>query len=126
MLRLILQQCCAIQQEFAYLDFRHEQFITENLFGGNLEAQWDRAVPLVYQILDIKEQFAAGISLLDYVTTYALSQFGFFARVLDKKGVEGKEKWIEENGRPTMERLILSTIAPSDTLRRAIDTHVLE
>ena len=177
----------ALKEEIAYLDFRHEQFITENLFGGNLEAQWDPAVPLVYQILDIKaqshalifsrraiqvglntakklftptpfkirqftsvyiahldlgpdqaitleaqltedikEQFAAGISLLDYVTTYALSQFGFLARVLDKKGVEGKEKWIEVNGRPTMERLILSTIAPSDTLRRAIDTHVLE
>jgi len=177
----------ALKEEIAYLDFRHEQFITENLFEGDLLGQWDRAVRLVYQVLDIKaqsralifsrraiqarlntarqlltptalkirqftsvyiayldlgadqattleaqltedikQQFAAGISLLDYVTNYALSQFGFFARILDKKGVEGKEKWIEENGRPALERLILSTIAPSDTLRRAIDTHVLE
>ena len=94
---------------------------------AHLDLGPDQAITLEAQLTeDIKEQFAAGISLLDYVTTYALSQFGFLARVLDKKGVEGKEKWIEVNGRPTMERLILSTIAPSDTLRRAIDTHVLE
>ena len=177
----------ALGEEMAYLDFRHEQFITENLFEGDLNAQWDRAVRLIYQALeireharslifsrraiqsrlntarqlltpaplkirqftsayvahldlspdealtlevqlteDINEQFAAGMSLLEYTTTCVLSQFGFLARVLDKKGVESKHKWIEENGRPMQERLILSTIAPSDTLRRAIDTHVLE
>ena len=177
----------AAREEVDYLELKNELSLNHNLFAGDLEAQSDRAIRLIYQALefwtqsrtllfsrraiqqrldtakqllthspdtiqqctnayitclsldidesitleanlieDFNDQFSAGLSLIEFTNTIIFNQPGFIAKILDKKRVSSLSEWVKENERPMQERLITSMIAPSDTIRRVIDTHVVD
>ena len=98
-----------------------------NAYITHLSLGIDESMTLeAHLIEDFNEQLSAGLSLIKFVSTVIFNQPGFIAQIFDKKRVNSLSEWIEGNERPMQGRLIASMIAPSDTIRRVIDAHVID
>ena len=77
-------------------------------------------------IEDYTEQFAAGRALTEIVAKAISIRSGLFSRLFKDSRNQEMINDVLENLKPMQERLILSCIAQGNTVRRAIDTHVVE
>ena len=77
-------------------------------------------------IEDYTEQFAAGRALTEIVATAISIRSGLFSRLFKDTRNQEMINDVLENLKPMQERLILSCIAQGNTVRSAIDTHVVE
>ena len=75
---------------------------------------------------DYIEQFAAGRALTEIVATTISIRSGLFSRLFKDNRNEEMVNDVLANLKPIQERLILSCIAQGNTVRRAIDAHVVE
>ena len=75
---------------------------------------------------DYIEQFAAGRALTEIVATTISIRSGLFSRLFKDTRNQEMINDVLENLKPMQERLILSCIAQGNTVRRAIDAHVVE
>jgi hypothetical protein len=75
---------------------------------------------------DYTEQFAAGRALTEIVATTISIRSGLFSRLFKDSRNQEMINDVLENLNPIQERLILSCIAQGNTIRRAIDAHVVE
>ena len=77
-------------------------------------------------IEDYTQQFAAGRALTEIVATTISIRSGLFSRLFKDSRNQEMINDVLENLNPIQERLILSCIAQGNTIRRAIDAHVVE
>jgi hypothetical protein len=77
-------------------------------------------------IEDYTQQFAAGRALTEIVATTISIRSGLLPRLFKDTRNQEMINDVLENLKPMQERLILSCIAQGNTIRRAIDTHVVE
>ena len=77
-------------------------------------------------IEDYTEQFAAGRALTEIVATTISIRSGLFSPLFKDSRNQEIIDDVLENTKPMQERLILSCIAQGNTVRRAIDSHVVE
>ena len=75
---------------------------------------------------DYIEQFAAGRALTEIVAKAISIRSGLFSRLFNNSHNQEMINDVLENLKPMQERLILSCIAQGNTVRRAIDAHVVE
>ena len=75
---------------------------------------------------DYTEQFAAGRALTEIVATTISIRSGLFSRLFNDSRNQEMINGVLENLKPMQERLILSCIAQGNTIRRAIDAHIVE
>ena len=74
---------------------------------------------------DYQNQFTVGTELLRWVREVVLIKPGVLAKIFDRKGIEAAAARQIEVGDDIHKRLITAVIAPSDTIRRVIDVHVV-
>jgi hypothetical protein len=77
-------------------------------------------------IEDYTQQFAAGRALTEIVATTISIRSGLLPRLFKDTRNQEMINDVLENLKPMQERLILSCIAQGNTIRRAIDAHVVE
>ena len=175
------------KNEMAFLENKFFLFTNNNLYEGDLNAQWDRAFQLVYQVQDTalqsglfsfrrkelkqklnmsanllsptsenlrtyvnsyvtqlelerfesagleaqlfedyQNQFTVGTELLNWVREVVFVRPGILAKIFNRKGIEAAATRQIELGDDIHKRFIAAAIAPSDTIRRAIDVHVVD
>jgi hypothetical protein len=175
------------RKEMEFLEHKFTLFTNNNMYEGDLNAHWDRAMQLIYQVIDTnlqsglfsfrrkelrqkldmsvnllsptsenlrtyvnsyvtqlqlerfesasleaqlfedyQNQFTVGTELLRWVREVVLIKPGVLAKIFDRKGIEAAAARQIEVGDDIHKRLITAVIAPSDTIRRIIDVHVVD
>ena len=175
------------RKEIEFLEHKFILFTNNNMYEGDLNAQWDRAIQLMYQVIDTnlqsglfsfrrkesrqkldmsanllwptsenlrtyvnsyvtqlelepfesasleaqlfedyQNQFTVGTELLKWVRGVVLIKQGILAKIFVRKGIEASAARQIELGDDIHRRLITAVIAPSDTIRRVIDVHVVD